>query len=363
MLFQGTAGRAVSLFQTYSFNVFQQLLRHVDDGNTKTLMVFGAMQANMYGLNGLPYFDAINQHLIGNKSSNPTHKTAYSELPDKFGAIGEWALYGTPSAFPLFDGSGPAVFGRGDLSPRTLIGLPTSFTDIPAVSGASRLVSTIHTMASQIGGGSDLPDAMMRALEHQGFSRPLAGFAQVMQGRSTDKAGNLISAANDLNNLSTAAWIQDRAVNFGGVVRMLGAKPMDEAIMLDAIYRDKGNKLRDRERIEDLGAIVRQKLADRETLDQDEMHEFMGKYVAAGGAHDTFVRELQRWTKDANVSTVNDLASKLDNPYSKRLQVLMGGKPHPDYYNQPVDPEWQTAAPEQAAQAEQGTGGFQLPSF
>ena len=332
-LFQGTAGRTISLFQTYSFNVFQQLFRHVQDRNARALMTFGALQASVYGLNGLPYFDAINTHLIGSWSHNPEHKDAYSELP-KLGDAGKWLLYGTPSAFPLFDGKGPALYTRGDLSPRTLIGLPTSPSEIPAISAATKVVGAITTMASQLGQGADFEDAMFRALEHQGISRPLAGFAQTVQGRATTTKGNLISASADMNELTSLGWLQSRMVDFGGAMRVLGAKPLDDAIMMDAVYKNNEYRMQDRERIEALGSTVKQKLYNNQLPETEELQDFMASYVARGGTHQQFAQSMQRWSRDANVSVVNQMANKLRDPYSQRLQVMMGGEDRPDYWNQ-----------------------------
>lgn len=332
-LFQGTAGRTISLFQTYSFNVFQQLFRHVQDRNARALMTFGALQASVYGLNGLPYFDAINTHLIGSWSHNPEHKDAYSELP-KLGDAGKWLLYGTPSAFPLFDGKGPALYTRGDLSPRTLIGLPTGPSEIPAISAAAKVLGAITTMTSQLGQGADFEDAMFRALEHQGISRPLAGFAQTVQGRATTTKGNLISASADMNELTSLGWLQSRMVDFGGAMRVLGAKPLDDAIMMDAVYKNNEYRMQDRERIEALGSTVKQKLYNNQLPETEELQEFMASYVARGGTHQQFAQSMQRWSRDANVSVVNQMANKLRDPYSQRLQVMMGGEDRPDYWNQ-----------------------------
>src|SRR5690606_10807821 len=44
IIFQGTTGAAISLFQTYAFNVLQQLHRHIQSGDKKTLMLFAGLQ-------------------------------------------------------------------------------------------------------------------------------------------------------------------------------------------------------------------------------------------------------------------------------------------------------------------------------
>jgi hypothetical protein len=116
VIFQGTTGAAIGLFQTYAFNVMQQLTRHMEDRNARAIITFGALQSSVYGFNGLPFFDAINQHIIGNAAGNDGHKDAYSFLPAANKELGDWMLYGTASAFPLFGDKSPALYSRGDMN-------------------------------------------------------------------------------------------------------------------------------------------------------------------------------------------------------------------------------------------------------
>jgi hypothetical protein len=106
----------------------------VDAKDKKTLAVFAGMQASMFGLNGLPFFDATNTYLLGQwLYNNPEHKDMYSVLPTYNKELGDWLLYGTASAFPLFTGSFPALYSRGDINPRHITILPTNIVDVPAV--------------------------------------------------------------------------------------------------------------------------------------------------------------------------------------------------------------------------------------
>ena len=76
MVFQGPIGQSIGLFQTYQFNLIQQLLRHVGEGSGKDALTLLALQGTIHGMNGLPAFTAINTHLIGNASGNTEHKDA-----------------------------------------------------------------------------------------------------------------------------------------------------------------------------------------------------------------------------------------------------------------------------------------------
>lgn len=331
IVFQGTTGAAVGLFQTYAFNVLQQLFRHVENRNTRALLTFGGLQTSIYGMNGLPFFDAINQHLIGSASSNPEHKDMYSLLPAANKELGEWLLYGTASAFPLFGEKMPALYSRGDMNPRHLSIVPVNPLDIPAVQASIKLVENMVDFGKKVGNGADLSDAALQALEHHGWNRPLAGFAQVLAGQSTTSKGSLISASNELETTSMLMRLQERMIDFGGVARMMGAKPMDEAVALTTLYRSKAYQAMDRARLDALGEAVKTKLENNQMPDEAEMEDLMDSYVRAGGRIETFSSSLQRWSRDANSSIVNQMATKLSSPYGKTMQMIMGGEPLEDY--------------------------------
>jgi hypothetical protein len=337
VVFQGTTGAAVSLFQTYAFNVLQQLHRHVEAGDKRTLAVYAGLQSTVFGFNGLPFFDAVNTHLIGGLvANNPEHKDAYSVLPGFNKELGDWMLYGTASAFPLFSGSAPALYSRGDINPRHWSILPLSPLDVPAVAASIKLAGTVAQFGKNMAGGVDLSSAMLQGLEHQGWNRPLAGFAQLLAGRSTTAQGNLISAANDMQATSWLGGLAERTVEFGGVSRLMGARPMDEAVALNAIYRQKGYDALDKARISALGSRVKSKLYGGEVPSDDEMDDFMTSYARSGGRIENFSQSMQRWMKDSNSSVVNQMAHKLGRPSSRKLQTIMGGEDLPDYWNAPV---------------------------
>jgi len=334
VVFQGTTGAAVSLFQTYAFNVLQQLYRHMERGDKRTLAIFAGLQGSIFGLNGLPFFDAVNTHLIGGMiANNPEHKDAYSALPAFNKELGDWMLYGTASAFPLFSGSAPAFFTRGDINPRHALILPTAIADVPAVSASIKLATSLYDTGKNIVQGADFGDTLLQGLEHQGWNRPLAGFAQLLAGRSTDNKGALISASIDLETSSYLSNFVDRAISIEGATRLLGARPMDEAVALNAMYRNKSYEAMDRARIERLGEQVKTKLYSNEVPSTEELEDFMLRYTRSGGRIENFSQAMQRWSRDSNVSIVNQLAQKMGNPYAQKLQMLMGGEELSDYRN------------------------------
>ena len=324
IVFQGVLGSAVSLFQTYSFNLMQQLLRHVENGDKKAVATLFGMQAGTFGLNGTPFFEAVNTHLIGNSSLNQGHHDAYSMAPQLLGKeMGDWLMYGTASAFPAFSGKWPALYTRGDINPRHMTILPMTPSQIPAVDAATRLVSNFVDMGSKLVQGANVTETLLQGLEHNGINRPLAGFAQVLNGKSTTSKGSLIAASNEFSLVTTGA-------------RIMGAKPMDESVALNALYRNNAYRAADTERQNHLGERVKSFLYKNQFPDDDTMDGFIKDYAKAGGRVENFNGALQRWAKDANVSTVEKLRSKLNSPYGQRLNEIMGGVPLDDYQNAPA---------------------------
>lgn len=319
VMFQGVIGSAISLFQTYQFNMLQQLFRHIENRDAKTIAIGAALQSSIFGLNGLPVFDAINTHIIGNAHINEGHEDVYSKAASFDKELGDFAMYGALSAFPAFSDKAPALYTRGDLNPRHITIVPTSFQDIPIVDAFSRVIKTVTGVGSQLGNGADLSAAMLHGLEHNGISRPLAGMAQIMNGRSTTSQGSIVSAHNDLMSIATAT-------------RMLGAKPMDESVAMNHKFRMVAYQAADRERVEKLGVVIKQKIADG-TLEEDDVMDFAAKYASVGGRVQGFGAAMQRWTKAATESEVNTIMRAIGTERGQRMMEVMGGDPLPDLVN------------------------------
>ena len=266
------------------FNVLRQLFRHTQAGDKKTLAVFAGLQTTVFGLNGLPGFEAINTHLVSNlMAGNPDNQDAYTVLHGFNPEVGNWLLYGTASAFPLFPAEHmPALFTRGDINPRHITVVPTSFVDIPTVSASIRLVDAITSTGRSILQGADVSDSLLRGLEHNGWNRPLAGFAQLLGGQSVTRSHSLISAHGDMDSTFFLAAIGERAIEYGGITRLMGARPMNEAVALDAYYRQTAYRALDRARIERIGRAVKTKLEAGQMPTEEEYLNFLEQYTSGG---------------------------------------------------------------------------------
>lgn len=318
-VFQGAIGQALGLFQTYQFNMLQQLFRHVSDGNTRNALTMLGLQGAIYGLNGLPAFGAINQHLVGNAAGNPNHRDLYSTVYDAAGKEGgDWLLYGIGSNFMLAPDLKVNLYSRGDINPRQVTIIPTSFGEIPTVGAYSKFFSSLNSTLQKIQGGGEVWSSVMQGLEHSGISRPLSGIAQTMQAFSngdkviaTTNKGDVVSM-NDLYSLTTLA-------------RIAGAKPLDEAIARDAVFRVRAYNSATLAKTEDIGAAIKSYAIQGKEPPLDKMEEFARDYVAAGGRQENFMRFYSRTLATASTSQVNAIIANNSSPSSKYMQSIMGG--------------------------------------
>lgn len=326
VVFQGVLGSAMGLFQTYSFNLLQQLFRHVGDRDAKAIGTMFGMQAGLFGLNGLPMFDAINTHVIGNAAVNKGHYDAYSLAPQLVGKeVGDWLMYGTVSAFPAFGDKWPGLYSRGDINPRHMTILPMTPTDIPAIDASIRAVKNLATIGSKLIKGADITDTLLQGLEHNGINRPLAGLAQAIGGQSTTSKGNLISANSDMDLIANAS-------------RIFGAKPMDEAVALNNMYRVKAYQAADRDRMNVLGETVKTHLLRNQSPADEDVMQFMADYTKIGGRSENFNAALQHWSKGANTSVIDNLRRNLHSEPGMRLNEIMDGAGLQDYRGNAIAP-------------------------
>ena len=327
-MFQGPIGQAIGLFQTYQFNLIQQMLRHVGEGHAKDAMTLLALQGTIHGMNGLPAFNAVNTHIIGTASGNQEHKDAYAAIYGIAGKeAGDWLTYGVASnALGLIDPDLKInLYTRGDINPRHVTIVPTSPAEVASVQAFGKVMKNIINTAGKIEAGGDFTTSILQGLEHNGISRPLAGLAQTLQGLanpldasySTSKKGNVI-ASNDFLSLA----------NLG---RMAGAKPLDEAIALDATFRYKAYALKDQRSREKLGQAIKTTLIAGQNPTQEQIESFAADYAASGGRQQEFSKWMLQLQRTANLSQSNKIVQSLNSPFTQDMQKIMGGRELRDF--------------------------------
>ena len=326
--FQGPIGQAIGLFQTYQFNLLHQLLRYVENGEGKSLMILSGMQSTLFGLQGLPGFQAINSHIVGNAAGNPSHKDIYgttTNLVDK--KLGDYLLYGTMSNW-----LNTGLYSRGDINPRQITILPTNPLDYPAISGGIKLVGNLMDTAKKISDGGSPVSSILLGLEHNGLSRPLTGIAQIAQGYSTTSQGSLVAATRQ-NPMGDNVSGLSELVSAANFSRLLGARPLDEAVTMDAMFRKTLYQAKDSTRVADLGQAVKTHLYAGQQLEAGTVEKFANQYASSGGRIENFSRKMLEWTQSANSSTANQVYKSLRSPLNQQMQIIMGGQKLPDFSN------------------------------
>ena len=318
LMFQGPIGQAIGLFQSYQINLMQQVFRHIGEGRGKTVALMAGLQGSIYGASSLPGFNLINSSLVGQASGNPEHYDLFSATQVLFGQKGsDWLMYGVPSNV-----LNAALYTRGDTNPRTwsIVPNPAHPEEIPFISSFAKAFGAIKTGVGNVQGGAPIWDSFLGAVEHLGISRPLAGIAQVARGATSPdltvfstQANGSISGSNDLFSLAS-------------LTRIAGAKPIDEAIITNSYFRINAYAQKDRERREALGTQLKGQLLGGQEISNEGLEQFAEKYVSMGGSATGFNQWWMSQYKNVNLTQAQQMVSKLDNPYARRMMEVMGGR-------------------------------------
>lgn len=318
LMFQGPIGQAMGLFQSYQINLMQQLFRNIGEGRGKALAMMAGLQGSIFGASSLPGFNLINNNLIANAAGNPEHYDLHSATRLIFGQEGaDWLMYGIPSNV-----LNASLYTRGDVNPRTwhVVPNPTNPSEIPFISAFAKAFGSLKQAAGQVANGAPLWESFLGGIEHLGLSRPLAGIAAVgravgndgLQVISTQRNGN-IAGSNDLFSLAT-------------LVRVAGAKPLDEAIVTNNYFRINAYMEADRAKREKLGTELKTTIINGGEITDDMVSSFAERYVSSGGNPTGFGQWWMNQFKNASVPQTNQMIEKLNNPYARRMQEIMGGR-------------------------------------
>jgi hypothetical protein len=106
---------------------------------------------------------------------------------------------------------------------------------------------------------------------------------------------------------------------------MGGAKPLDEAIVNDQMFRVNTFRQKDLDRRKALGSTIRTTLLTGSHPSEEQVNEYAYKYAKAGGKQDEFANWFAGLVKDTNVSQAEQLRSKLGGPFSQNMQYIMQG--------------------------------------
>lgn len=281
-LFNGVIGQSIGLFQTYMFNFMQHMFRSIGDRGRREAAILLGMQSAVFGVRSLPGFNMLNSAIAETNRSNADIYSMAGTDSDPTG-LGSYVLYGLGSNFIL-----PSdLYTRGDMVLRQATVIPTDFSQIPAVSIIAKASGNIADTVAALAHASSVEEAKSAAahgLAHNGLNRPLQGIGTMLLGDvTTNQSIPLIRNVN-YTDYNPAEGIN--AVSMA--VRILGAKPRDEAIALDAYYRRTAYQTAQQQELSDLGAQVRTLALRTGAIDSEAVASFMERYKDRGGTLENF---------------------------------------------------------------------------
>jgi hypothetical protein len=107
---------------------------------------------------------------------------------------------------------------------------------------------------------------------------------------------------------------------------MAGARPLDEAVARDAYHRVQVYDAHRSAEVNEVGSAIRDKVRAGNQVSQEEFEGFLTEYVHRGGKQKDFIKYWQKQVKDANRSQLTALVGNASSPYSKYMQIMMGGE-------------------------------------
>jgi hypothetical protein len=313
-LFQGTVGAAIGLFQAYQARLVHRVLDVIDSGDKRMLAEMASMQAGLFGAKSLPGFDAINTHLIA--ENNKDKQDIYSGLFDSTNrTMAEGMLYGVGSSILGFN-----LSTRGAVDFRT----PSNITEIPSVAIWKGMIGQVFDFTKQASNGADVSASFSHAVQHNVFNRPIQQLGSVLAGYSTTMNGKEAVNIHDNKFQHPEDWMPHWATQ---TMRMLGGKPLDEAVYLDTVFRFNNYRLSDREKTLDLGKALMSHVREGNEITPEMEKKFKQEFVNGGGTLTGF----NNWYKNQVANSTTDAGDRLrkmvkNSEQAKQLSVMLGGK-------------------------------------
>lgn len=307
-LFQGWAGQAIGLFQTYGMNMINNMLRYTGADKKAALSMLG-MQTMVFGTNSLPGFEALNRLAWERSGNSDDLHTGMANILGK--DMSEWILYGLGSNFtkPII-GEGIGVYSRGNVTPMNPLIIPTSIEEVPAIRSAAKTIGAGMDFFDNLSQGMGAGDAFGLALSAQGLSRPLQGIGQLANGEVTSAQGNRIYELDLTNWWSTAT-------------RLMGAKTLKDAVMQDSYYRMRNYKADAEdaaiEAFRPLDASIRMGSG----ANNDLMDNALQSYLKAGHSYDAFERKVVQSMMLSSQGEYMKMRNKFQTPEAQYLMKVM----------------------------------------
>jgi len=220
VMFQGTLGVAMGLFQTYMLTMAQNIYRVVEHKNWAALAKTLLLQSSIFGASSLPGFKLVSEQIGEHFSEQNVDLITgtYRALPNW---LANTVIYGLPANL------GPSITSRGDINPR----IPDPFTSgINAIPAINILKQTLdagdRVVSAAFNADASAGRAMMEALSLQSISRPVARMSELLTGTSITSKGNIMAGPEEV-------WTAKSVFS-----RMMGVRPIEEAKNREVYHLD-----------------------------------------------------------------------------------------------------------------------------
>lgn len=310
-LFNGTIGQSMGLFQTYMFNMAQNVGRAIQDGRSRDAFVMAVMQGSIFGGRSLPMFGALNKMVADTNSGNlDIYSLAGTDYDPK--GMGSYFLYGLGSYATVVPTD---AYSRGDIALRHSTVVPLNPLDWPAVAMISKAVGNAVDTGKAIYNGADAQNALAYGLAHNALNRPLQGLGVTLQGALTSTKGSPLFTDSNYNDYNPEAGFNFAALG----ARLLGGKPLAEAIALDSYYRRTAYQTEQRNELNELAKQFRISSLDGTGMSEESMVSFMSEYASRGGNPENFNAWAGRQLISASQGTVDTFKQNMQDTAAGRL--------------------------------------------
>ena len=304
-LFQGAAGIAMSLYQSYMFHTMSNLFRYAEHGTKSAPAMFAALNSTFFGAQSLPGFNYINENIIAKHGNYNTD--AYGAAAAAFGQsqnrdLADFVMYGAGAV--LLQGN---MYTRGGLTPRSPILIPSSVEDVPLAQAMMKFGGSVYETSSRIVHGAPIASSLWDGLVNLGLNRPLTGMVDVLRKKSVDGQYSTVMFHDDV-------W------SYASAVRALGMRPLNEQVGRDYMSRQMAYKANDAEMKKRLGKEIRiLQTHNPSVLDDPEFTQKLAlRYQKAGGSPDRFDQFLADQLAKGN----NDLYDRLEGTVRRNADAL-----------------------------------------
>jgi hypothetical protein len=308
VMFQGTVGMALGLFQTYMLTLAQGVYRNIETKDWKTLAKAAMAQSTIFGTSSMPGFGQVSE-MIGEHFSED-HFDLTTGTYRAAGDAADWILYGLPSNLTQ-----SSIFTRGDVDPR-FPNVLAGVDNVVAVNMAMQSADMVGNIARAVGEGDGAGQAMLQALSLQTLSRPLGRAAEVGMAL-TGEGGSINRAGNTVQNSA-------EVLTFNGIAaRTFAMRPFEEAKLREAQYMNRFYEAADKERrastVNKLKAAIR---SGKNT--PEKVSEIAEEYMRNGGTPNGWRSAYRTAMARTNVSGEDTFLEDLDsnNPLTHMIDSL-----------------------------------------